>query len=615
MSRTLRFAVAALVIWLANAAEASDRGTLTGKVLNNGRPVVGAQVTARGPMTKKVRTDAGGDFELTGLLAGHYRVTVSRSGLKASSTEVDLLAGKTIHRRIHMITASRVKVDKKRKSGGGRSVASSPAPMVAPMGSMGMSRGRRRPMVAMPAESMSANTEDYVHHGVRDWVTTKKDKLSTFAVDVDTASYAIARRKILGGIIPPASSVRVEEFVNYFRYDYPEPSKGPFAVHLEAAPSPFNDEAHIVRVGVKAKEANGQNRKPMHLTFLVDTSGSMSSADKLPLVKRSLRFLVDQLAEGDTVALTTYAGSTRLVLEPTGMHERARIHEAIEDLSSGGSTAMASGLQLAYEQAHKNLRRGSVNRVIVCSDGDANVGQTAHGDMLTSIAKFAADGITLSTLGFGMGNYKDNRMEQLTDKGNGNYSYIDTYSQAKRVFGEQLMGTLQVIAKDVKIQVEFNPEAVKRYRLVGYENRHIADKDFRNDKVDAGEIGTGHTVTAIYEIETTGASQRWATARVRWKKPDQDQARELAFELNGKSAPAKFDSASPNLKRALVAAALAENLRGSTHRKTWTLKKTALLAHSALSSDDRDEAELLELIDRVVKLGIPADHGTSIAKF
>ncbi|MBN2494444.1 MAG: von Willebrand factor type A domain-containing protein [Deltaproteobacteria bacterium] len=462
---------------------------------------------------------------------------------------------------------------------------------------------RGGPIAAAIYEGPAAtNTEQYADHGVNGWVDTAADRLSTFAVDVDTAAYTIARRKLEQGALPPPEAVRTEEFINYFRYDYPRPdgNDAPFHVALEAAPSPFDSGRHILRVGLRGIDAGEQAHKPAHLTFLVDTSGSMQSADKIGMVKRSLRFLVDQLEDGDTVALCTYAGEVREVLRPTGMERRAEIHSAIEELSAGGSTAMASGLALAYALAYRNFQPDAINRVIVCSDGDANVGATEHGDMLESIAHFASAGITLSTVGFGMGNYKDHEMEQLADKGNGNYSYIDTFSQAKRVFGEQLMGTLQVIAKDVKVQVEFNPRTVTRYRLIGYENRDIADEDFREDKVDAGEIGAGHMVTALYEIESSNPRGHLATVRVRWKQPEGGRADERAFDLEPDHMAQDFEQASPDFKRAVAAAALAENLRNSPFKKTWTLEIAGRVAAAGAGQKaDADDRELLAMIGKV----------------
>ncbi|MEZ4460800.1 MAG: von Willebrand factor type A domain-containing protein [bacterium] len=381
----------------------------------------------------------------------------------------------------------------------------------------------------------STGVEKYAHYKTNAFTDPTVDRFSTFAIDVDTGSYTIARRKLNDGALPPSDSVRVEEFVNYFKYGYAAPSSSPVAVHLEAAPSPFSGDPNtkVLRVGVQAQRVEKAGRKPIHLTFLVDVSGSMSSPDKLGLAKRSLAYLVDNLREEDTVAIATYAGRVAEILRPTSAGSREKILAALETLQSGGSTAMDDGLALAYTLAEKQVSPGHVSRVIVLSDGDANVGRTGHDEILKRIESHVAKGVTLSTIGFGMGNYKDEMMEQLANKGNGNYYYIDDMKEAKRIFGEQLDGTLQVVAKDVKIQVEFDETLVSAYRLIGYENRDIADKDFRNDKVDAGEMGAGHTVTALYEVKLKSSEPAsFATVRVRHKLPEADNASESKFPLS-----------------------------------------------------------------------------------
>ena len=446
------------------------------------------------------------------------------------------------------------------------------------------------------------NTEDYKDYGINPMTTTAEDRFSTFAVDVDTASYAIARRKILTGQIPPRHAVRVEEFVNYFRYDYAGPRDDrPFAVHMDAAPSPFAPNRHLLRIGVQAKKLSLRERKPSNLVFLVDVSGSMRPPDKLGLAKRALRILVDNLKDGDTVALVTYAGSTRVVLEPTGLEQKTHIVSSIEDLTAGGSTNMGSGLELAYGRAAKNLAPNTISRVIVLSDGDANVGNTGHDQILATIKGKVKEGVTLSTIGFGMGNYKDTMMEQLANKGNGNYYYIDSLNQARRVFQEQLGGTLQVVAKDVKIQVEFDPGSVAHYRLIGYENRNIADRDFRNDRVDAGEIGVGHTVTALYEVELTGKAEKLATVRIRAKKPRGSKATESAYPFGRADLHARFDAASADFRFAAAVMAAAEILRGSRHAAAWKVDEIKAIAASAAEVGDpranSERNEFLQLLD------------------
>lgn len=454
-----------------------------------------------------------------------------------------------------------------------------------------------------PGDGQIGNTEDYADYGVNPMTDTAKDRLSTFAIDVDTASYAIARRKILAGELPPPASVRVEEFVNYFRYDLAGPTDGaPFAVHMDAAPSPYTKGRHLLRVGVQAKDVSLRERKSAHLVFLVDVSGSMQSPDKLELAKRALRILVDNLKDGDTVALVTYAGSTRVVLEPTGLEKKAEIVSALEDLTAGGSTAMSSGLQLAYDLAARNLGEDSVSRVIVLSDGDANVGSTGHEQILETIAGKVKEGVTLSTIGVGMGNYKDTMMEQLANKGNGNYFYIDSLNQAKKVFQEQLGGTLEVVAKDVKIQVDFDPDAVKRYRLVGYENRDIADDDFRDDKVDAGEIGAGHSVTAIYEVELKGSTAPLATVRVRAKQPRGTRASEKAYAFDRDRLHGSFAAAPADFRFAVAAMGAAEVLRRSPHAADWTIEEIRAIARNASADDDAERREFIALLDAIEPL-------------
>lgn len=443
--------------------------------------------------------------------------------------------------------------------------------------------------------------EQYRDHGIHGWVDAAKDHLSTFAADVDTASYTIVRRKLGEGALPPAAAVRVEELVNYFRYAYPAPAAGaPFAVQIDAAPSPFDAARQIVRVGVATKAKSVAERRPANLVFLVDTSGSMQSPDKLDLAKRSLRVLVDNLKDGDRVALVTYAGSTQVVLEPTGLDEKARILAAIEDLTAGGSTAMASGIELAYAQAATMNKGDVISRVIVLSDGDANVGDTTHDAILARIEGQVREGITLSTIGFGMGNYKDETMEQLANRGNGNNYYVDTLSEAKRIFQEQLGATLEVVAQDVKLQVAFDPAVVARYRLIGYENRDVADADFRRDEVDAGEIGAGHQVTAIYEIETKAAGTP-VTVRVRHKAPEADAASEATFAMPADATAPAFDQASADLRFAFAVAAFADVLRDSPGAGGWSLPEIRAIAASA-AGDAPDRAELVGLIDRAIAL-------------
>ncbi|MBC7976528.1 MAG: von Willebrand factor type A domain-containing protein, partial [Myxococcales bacterium] len=449
-------------------------------------------------------------------------------------------------------------------------------------------------MAAAPSYAIAeqASGESYQDVGKNPWVDASQDHLSTFAADVDTASYTIMRRKLNEGGLPPAAAVRVEELVNYFRYAFPDPAPGsPFAVVMDAAPSPLVPDHLILRVGVATRPRPPAEHKPMRLVFLVDVSGSMAAPDKLGLAKQSLKLLTANLGPRDSVALVTYAGDTRVVLPPTGSDDKHRILAAIDELGAGGSTAMASGLDLAYSQAMLGLAQGVTSRVIVCTDGDANVGPNGMPALLAIIADRARAGVTLSTVGFGMGNYKDALMEQLADKGNGNNVYIDSLAEAKKVFQDQLGATLEVVARDVKLQVDFDPAQVARYRLVGYENRTVADRDFRNDQVDAGEIGPGHQVTAMYEIELTTAARRapapLGQVRIRHKAPEgSDTASEAAFAMTAPPA-ASFAVAAADLRFAFAVTAFADLLRGQDEAKTWSLDAIAEVARAS-AGDDAD---------------------------
>ncbi len=476
------------------------------------------------------------------------------------------------------------------------------------LGSQSVEKSLRLQLMASRGEtSLQAGigSEQYTDYGINEMELTERDAQSTFSIDVDTASYAIARRKLQSGRMPPHAAVRVEEFVNYLPYDYTAPRNGrPFAVHMEATPSPYQPGHHLLRVGVKGRELDQTHRAPVRLTFLVDVSGSMSSTDKLGLAKESLHLLVNQLGMEDSVAIATYAGRVETVLEPTPTTRRSRIHAAIDSLSAGGSTAMGSGITLAYDMAQAAYVEGAENRVVVLSDGDANVGPSSHTAILETISGYAGQGITLSTIGFGMGNYKDTLMEQLANRGDGNYHYVDSIREADKVFGQDLAGTLQTIARDVKIQVEFEPETVLAYRLVGYENRDIADRDFRNDAVDAGEVGSGHRVTALYDVVLNeDACGPLATVRLRAKPPGPDApAAEWTTTFEREAVRGSFESGSEDFRIAAAAGGFAEKLRGSRYMDEISYPQIALIARDALRPDHDEDGELIELISTAAEL-------------
>ena len=470
--------------------------------------------------------------------------------------------------------------------------------------------------------SQEFNTESYAPIREVEFVTARDNPLSTFSIDVDTASYSNVRRFLEQERTPPADAIRTEELINYFRYDYPQPSgENAFSVNLEMNRAPWNPEHELVRVGLKGREISAEGRGPANLVFLVDVSGSMNSPDKLPLLQRSLSALVENLSDDDRVAIVTYAGSSGLVLDSTQGKAKREILDAIANLRSGGSTNGSGGIKQAYETARQNFLKGGNNRVILCTDGDFNVGVTDQGGLQKLIETERESGVFLSVLGFGTGNLKDSTMETLADKGNGNYAYIDSFSEGRKVLVEQMGSTLFTIAKDVKIQVEFNPARVAGYRLIGYENRRLAKEDFNNDKIDAGEIGAGHTVTALYEIIPAGqavqgrplvdplkyqqpeqkavtASDEILTVKVRYKAPDGEKSSLLEIPLAASEIPSP-DKASEDFRFAAAVAAFGMKLRGSPHVGEIKWAEIQDIARGALGKDPGSyRAEFLTLIEK-----------------
>ncbi len=444
-------------------------------------------------------------------------------------------------------------------------------------------------------------TENFGELTYNEFVYATEDNLSTFGVDVDGGSYTFGRKKINEGHLPPEASVRVEEYINYFHQDYLAPVSDPFSVMVDGAPSPFRgDSLHILRIGLQGRKLSDDELRPWNLTFLVDISGSMTS--RIDLVKESLYILLDNMRENDQISICTYAGSVGTVLTPTTLQNNdvESIKGIIADLQAGGSTAMASGIQNAYNVNMSGFLEDGVNRVIVCSDGDANVGSTNHEDILDMISSYVDEGITLSTLGFGQGNYNDYMMEQLADKGNGNYYYIDSLIEAERLFQDELISVMEIIAKDVKIQVEFNENTVIRYRLIGYENRNIADEDFEDETTDSGEIGVGHTVTALYELELSGnGTGDLGTVHLRYKLPNGESDIPVDIAISRGIMSDSFSSASDRFRFTVGVAEFAELLKGSPYVNT-SFNDVEVLVEQAVSGSDERDVELLELI-RIVQ--------------
>jgi len=448
--------------------------------------------------------------------------------------------------------------------------------------------------------------------GVNPRIDTIDDALSTFAIDVDTGSYTIGRRWLADGNLPDKDSVRVEEYVNFFDYRYPVPGDGEaFAIDLEGGPTPFteNDRYQLLRIGIQSRVVADEDRKPANLTFVIDVSGSMDREDRLELVKDALTLLVGQLRPSDQVGLVVYGSRGEVVLDPTSVEEEDEILRAIESLHPEGSTNAAEGLVLGYRLAREAYTEGAINRVILASDGVANVGNTGSDSILKEIEDAAGNGIQLVTVGFGMGNYNDVLMEQLADNGDGIYAYVDNIGEAERLFVHDLTGTLETVAADTKVQVEFHADAVERWRLVGFENRAIDDEDFRNDEVDAGEIGSGHSVTALYEVrlaEGVEAGDELATVSLRWRDPITSNTLELSRSITSDAMAGSYFDTSGTFRLAATVAAYAEVLRESIWAENVAWSDLIAESQSLLDAeigDDPDVVEFVDLVERAARLG------------
>jgi len=471
------------------------------------------------------------------------------------------------------------------------------------------------------AVTANENTESYTELVENPFESPKTAPLSTFSIDVDNAAYTNIRRFINNGQPVPKDAVRVEEMVNFFKYQYPQPvDEHPFSINTEYSESPWNAEHKLLRIGLQGKNIPTHNLPPSNLVFLVDVSGSMSDYNKLPLLKESMKVLVKELRAKDKVAIVVYAGAAGVVLEPTSGDDKETIIEAFDNLNAGGSTAGGEGIELAYQLAKQNFIKDGNNRVILATDGDFNVGKSSDADMEDLIEEKRKSGIFLTVLGYGMGNYKDSKMEILADKGNGNYAYIDNIQEANRFLGREFKGSLFAIAKDVKIQIEFNPKHVQAYRLIGYENRKLKAEDFKNDAVDAGELGSGHTVTALYEIIPAGVdsdfvpsdlkytkvktdsesqySEELATIKFRYKKPDGEKSIEMIKTIADRTVT--LAQSSKDFKFSIAVAWFGLKLRDSKYISEKSTDDIKRLAQSGLSYDeDGYKAEFIRLVEAI----------------
>jgi len=491
-----------------------------------------------------------------------------------------------------------------------------------------MIKTQQAPKPSIQDKRGGMNTESYELIVENDFKAVTESPLSTFSVDVDRASYSNCRRYLNMGQLPPPGAVRIEEFVNYFNYEYPQPNgEHPFSVSTEIGPCPWNKDHKLLHVGLQAQRVEDENLPPSNLVFLLDVSGSMNSPDKLPLLKGAFKLLINQLRAEDRVAIVVYAGSSGVVLPSTSGKDKIKIWEALDQLNAGGSTAGAEGIELAYKIAQEHFQKEGNNRVILATDGDFNVGMSSDAALVKLIEEKRNKGVFLSVFGFGGGNYKDTKMEKLADNGNGNYSYIDNIKEAKKVLVNEMGSTLFTIAKDVKLQLEFNPKQVKGYRLLGYENRVLKKEDFNNDKKDAGDMGAGHSVTAVYELipansesgealltsvdplkyqqsnslSVAANSNEWMTVKLRYKAPDSNTSK--LFSVTAQDGDISLKQTSGNYRLSAGIIAYAMILRNSKYKANCTYKMAKQLVESR-KGQDQYTRELVELIDLAKALKI-----------
>ena len=600
-----------------------NTGRIAGHVRDaGGVPLANARVTLVGTALA-ASADSTGSYVIDKVPVGTYLLRVQLIGYNPGTVHgVRVAAGQTTTVDI-TLTAAPLQVS-------GVTVAAmemraAPATLGAAQGQMGNANGLRRDE-AWRRQREPWNTEEYGHTEENPFLAVSAHPLSTFSIDVDRASYGNVRRFLLDGSTPPKDAVRIEELVNYFPYDYAGPEgDDPVAIHTELAPAPWKPEHQLLRIGLQARRIDLRGLPPSNFVFLLDVSSSMQDVNKLPLVKASLALLVNSLRANDRVAIVVYAGSAGLVLRSTPGSEKQTILEAIDRLEAGGSTAGGAGIKLAYDQAVANFVRGGNNRVILATDGDFNVGVSSDGELVRLIEDRRKTGVFLTVLSFGMGNLKDSKMEQLADHGNGNYAYIDNLLEARKTLVHELGGTLYTVAKDVKIQVEFNPARVRAYRLIGYENRMLAAEDFANDAKDAGEMGSGHSVTALFEIVPVGVntdvtirvpdSLRYQTAsaprgsgspelgfvKVRYKQPDGDRSRLLTHPVattvtRNPSADFRFQSA---------VAQFGLLLKGSEHRGRASFEDVIATARATTGADpDGYRTEFVRIAQAAQALGL-----------
>jgi len=621
-----RWATLAVALVLSTAAMARlPVGHIEGTIRDTaGAPIANAQVIVVGTAYQAL-SDSAGRYRLADIPVGRHTIRAAFIGYKSTQvTEVlvreNLTTTVDILLEVTAVELQEITV-----------VTQDALPLSPRAEASSVTTGPSSAEFGVPAW----NTENYAPIEESRFLAAAANPRSTFSIDVDAASYTNVRRFLTSGQRPPPDAVRIEELLNYFRYDYPEPrGKAPFSVTTDVAVTPWAPEHRLLRIGIKGRALETRKVPPSNLVFLLDVSGSMAEPDKLPLVKQGFRLLVQELRAEDQVAIVVYAGAAGLVLPPTPGSDKATILAALDRLEAGGSTAGGAGLRLAYDVVRGSYRPDRNNRVILATDGDFNVGESSDAAMVRLIEERRDQGVFLTVLGFGTGNLKDSRMEQIADKGNGHYAYVDNLSEARRMFVREFAGTLVTIAKDVKIQVEFNPAKVAAYRLVGYENRALRTEDFADDRKDAGELGAGHTVTALYEIVPVGTSMagtghdldslryqtvslrsgatrtdEWLTVQLRYKEPAGTMSRLLSHAVRVREQIAEPEG---DFRFATAVAGFGLVLRNSSYRGTATLDQVLALARGAEGADpDGERAEFVRLVEpaRLLHLAEAGERG------
>lgn len=603
-----------------------------GKIINdNNAPVVGATIVIRGPGTWSGTSDSAGHFVSNALPVGQYVIVVQATGYGKAQSRAKLANSQAVTKvvvRLASVVQPKKVEPVAAKPADKTAVTEREMPMPAPRSRMsGQAIAAPLAIPAAGDRDVAGNTEDYAHIVDNPFLRVANAPLSTFAADVDTASYANVRRFLRDGALPPKDAVRIEELINYFHYNDATPTgKDPFAVSTELAVSPWNPQYKLLRIGLRAPAIADSQVPARNLVFLLDVSGSMNDPRKLPLLKQAMNLLTEQLRPQDRVAIAMYAGASGVALPSTTGDHKDAIRNAVALLEAGGSTNGAAGIQLAYDLAQQHFIKGGINRVILATDGDFNVGVSSEGDLIRLIEEKREKGVFLTVLGLGTGNVKDSKMEKLADHGNGNYAYIDTIDEARKVLVKEAGATLVTVAKDVKLQVEFNPAAVAGYRLVGYENRMLRDQDFNDDKKDAGDIGAGHTVTALYEIVPAGVEVPGAkvdalkyqpvaggkaapagntnellTVKLRYKQPTSSTSALLSRAVAPNAVA--FANASENLRWAATVASFGMLLRGSPHVGAVGWNDVTRMAAAAKGKDAEGyRSEFMAMVGRAVTL-------------